>query len=53
MKDITFDHILPKSKGGDDELENLQLAHFRCNQTKSNMTKEEFDEFQKGGALVE
>lgn len=53
MKDITFDHILPLSKGGFDELENYQLAHWKCNQAKGDMTQEEFDEFQKGGKLVE
>ena len=53
MKDITFDHIVPKSKGGTDELENIQLAHFRCNLSKADMLPEEFEEFQKGGSLVE
>lgn len=53
MKDITFDHIIPMSKGGLDEIDNFQLAHFECNQTKADMTPEEFTEFQKGGRLVE
>lgn len=53
MKDITFDHIVPISKGGLDEISNFQLAHFHCNQTKNDMTMEEFLEFQKGGKLVE
>jgi len=53
MKDITFDHIIPISKGGDDEMTNFQLAHLSCNQTKANMTPEEFKEFQQGGLLVE
>jgi 5-methylcytosine-specific restriction endonuclease McrA len=53
MKDVTFDHIIPISKGGDDLLENFQLAHFKCNQSKGDMTQEEFEEFQKGGKLVE
>lgn len=53
MKDITFDHWLPFSKGGIDELDNYRLAHLECNQEKSNMTPEEFAEFQKGGILVE
>lgn len=48
MKDITFDHIIPISKGGFDELNNFQLAHFRCNLTKGDMTPEEFEIFQKG-----
>ncbi len=53
MKDITFDHALPISKGGTDELENLRLAHNECNFAKGVMTEEEFLEFQKGGDLVE
>ncbi|WP_167488568.1 HNH endonuclease [Nocardia terpenica] len=30
----SLDHIRPKSKGGGDELENLQLAHRSCNSSK-------------------
>lgn len=32
----TIDHIIPKSKGGTDTPENLQLAHARCNKIKGN-----------------
>lgn len=32
----TFDHIRPRSKGGDDREGNLQLAHARCNKIKGN-----------------
>lgn len=32
----TVDHIVPKSKGGSDACENLQLAHARCNKIKGN-----------------
>ena len=53
LKDITFDHYLPLSKGGFDLLDNFRLAHFGCNQLKANMTPVEFAEFQKGGVLVE
>lgn len=53
MKEITFDHYLPVSKGGFDELENYRLAHYRCNQLKGSMTAEEFDIFQRGGENVE
>lgn len=28
---VHFDHILPRSKGGEDALYNLQLTHARCN----------------------
>jgi len=53
MKEITFDHIIPMSKGGLDELDNLQLAHLHCNHAKADMTPDEFEIFQKGGELVE
>ena len=32
----TLDHIWPKSKGGKDTAENLQLAHAHCNKVKGN-----------------
>lgn len=53
MKEITFDHIMPLSRGGDDDIANFQLAHLACNQTKADMTPAEFKEFQAGGLLVE
>ncbi len=53
MKDITFDHITPISRGGFDLLENYQLVHFECNLAKGQMTQEEFTFLQKGGLLVE
>lgn len=31
---ITFDHILPRSSGGLDELANLRLAHQACNRAR-------------------
>lgn len=33
---ITKDHIIPKSKGGKDELENYQTMCIRCNERKGN-----------------
>lgn len=33
---LTVDHILPKSKGGGDDLENLQPMCYLCNQRKGN-----------------
>lgn len=53
MRDITFDHITPLSRGGMDLPENYQLAHFKCNQAKADMTPEEFAVFQRGGEFVE
>jgi 5-methylcytosine-specific restriction endonuclease McrA len=27
----TFDHIVPRSQGGTDDVANLRLVHYRCN----------------------
>lgn len=32
----TIDHILPKSKGGTDSIENLALVHWKCNNLKGD-----------------
>ena len=37
----TVDHIIPCAKGGSDELDNLQLAHRKCNRLKSDQMPEE------------
>lgn len=33
---VTFDHILPQSKGGTDEDSNVKLAHAKCNRNRGN-----------------
>lgn len=33
---MTQDHILPKSRGGKDQMSNLQTMCFKCNEEKSN-----------------
>jgi len=38
---LTVDHILPKSRGGKDEWENLTTACNECNNKKGNRTPEE------------
>lgn len=32
----SIDHVVPRSKGGTDDLANLRLAHWGCNQTRGN-----------------
>jgi len=32
----TYDHVIPLSKGGSDQVDNLKLAHWICNVRKSN-----------------
>jgi len=38
---LTIDHILPKSKGGDDSWENLVAACVKCNNKKGDRSPEE------------
>lgn len=42
-----WDHIIPKSKGGEDTLENLQIISTDANQAKGSMTHDEFIELCK------
>ena len=37
----TIDHIMPLSRGGTNDIKNLQLACKRCNSMKSNMTMDD------------
>lgn len=39
--DLTIDHLLPRSRGGTNQLENLVLACFSCNQRKGDRTPHE------------
>lgn len=40
-KDLTLDHVIPKSRGGKNEWVNLVTSCFKCNLKKSNRTPEE------------
>jgi len=39
---LEVEHIIPKSRGGTNRIDNLCLACHECNQKKGNMTAEEF-----------
>jgi len=41
-KDLTIDHVIPKSKGGKDKWNNLVTACFKCNNKKASLSLEEF-----------
>lgn len=43
--EYTLDHITPTSKGGTHALNNLAVAHFRCNTIKNDLTRNELIEF--------
>lgn len=36
----TWDHIVPKSKGGTNDRSNVKLAHRRCNELRGNSDPE-------------
>ncbi len=38
---LTIDHIVPKSQGGSDEFDNLQLLCYSCNWLKTDDTQED------------
>lgn len=42
---ISLDHIEPMSRGGDNVKDNVAPAHRVCNQSRNNMTLEEFDDW--------
>lgn len=39
---MTISHKIPLSEGGTNEIENLQLACWYCNQAKANLSMDEF-----------
>jgi 5-methylcytosine-specific restriction endonuclease McrA len=41
-KDLTIDHVVPKSKGGKDTWKNLVTACFKCNNKKASLSLKEF-----------
>lgn len=36
QKEISLDHIVPLSRGGDHSYQNIQLAHLICNKSRNN-----------------
>lgn len=44
--DLTRDHIIPMSRGGSDNWENVVTACYRCNNLKGNRTPEEWGKYK-------
>ncbi len=42
FRNMTVDHIVPQSRGGNDHLDNLQLLCGACNSTKGTLSQEAF-----------
>ena len=40
-KNLSVDHVIPKSKGGDDSWDNVTTACIKCNSKKGNQTTQE------------
>ena len=40
-QDLTLDHVLPRSRGGHSQWENVVVACYRCNRRKANRTPRE------------
>lgn len=47
QKNLSIDHILPRSRGGKDDIQNLSVACRSCNTRKGSKTAEEFTEWLK------
>lgn len=41
VETVTVDHVVPQAHGGDDDLENLRLAHGTCNSRRGTRDVEE------------
>lgn len=41
-KDFSQEHLLPKSRGGSNKIDNLWACHQRCNEEKGHRTLQEF-----------
>lgn len=47
------DHIIPRSEGGTDDIENLWIICVRCNRFKNNATKEDVQRIKNIASILE
>jgi hypothetical protein len=50
--DLTIDHKIPQSRGGDNNIDNLQIACRSCNAAKRDLTHEEYTLRNNGVTLL-
>lgn len=48
--DVDIDHILPRSLGGKDDIDNLQCLCKTCNRSKGNNTEDMIDDYLDNAA---
>ena len=41
-KELSVEHLMPRSRGGADEIGNWGISHKKCNQQKGALTLEEY-----------
>lgn len=41
-KELSIEHLMPRSRGGVDEMGNWGIAHKKCNQQKGALTLDEY-----------
>ena len=46
QNEVSQDHTIPKSKGGQTRVENLMVAHKLCNNQKGSLTLYQWNELQ-------
>lgn len=47
LSEATRDHVIPRSRGGKTEPENIVLACGKCNQQKGALTADEYKEWKQ------
>lgn len=51
MASASLDHIVPKSRGGRNEIFNLRAAHKKCNSSRGNVISPDDPHFQEAYAI--
>src|SRR5574339_273553 len=49
----TLEHIIPLSKGGSSDIENLSISHYQCNKARGSDENFSWDKPKEDGALAQ